>query len=387
MKKVPILFAVVFGCIVFAAAQPKPQIETLMYLVNRPDSIASFRDQARSVSIIAPQCFYMDADGFVGGEVPTEVVDVARQHHVALMPLVVNKGFNQTVMHSVLDNPEARTRAIRYLIYYALRDGYIGFQFDYENIHYTYRDKYSAFVREAAHAFHHHGLKLSIAVVGKYSDSPNSLSPGGYENWSGVYDYAALGRAADFLSIMAYPEHGGFSDPGPLASVPWVKRVVEYSLARVPARKLSLGVPLYGTRWTSIPPGEQAKPATFSQDNEGTQKKKWKVNSAPYPVLRDLLAENKSIWDDTQQSNRIELTDSGLPVVIWYEDARSLAPKLALSKQSRMPGISAWVLGQEDPAFWTMLRRDYRIAHPKAPALHGSFEERAMRAARQLSRD
>jgi hypothetical protein len=40
-------------------------------------------------------------------------------------------------MHTVLDAPESRASAIRYLVYYALRDGYLGFHFDFENIHYT----------------------------------------------------------------------------------------------------------------------------------------------------------------------------------------------------------------------------------------------------------
>ena len=97
-------------------------------------------------------------------------------------------------MHTVLDSPAARARAIRYLIYYALRDGYLGFQFDCENIHYTYRDKFTAFFREAAREFHRHGLELSAAVVGRLDDTRDSNSPGGYENWSGVYDYAAMAK-------------------------------------------------------------------------------------------------------------------------------------------------------------------------------------------------
>jgi spore germination protein YaaH len=123
----------------------KPEITTLIYLVNRPDSIASFRAHADRVSVIAPQTFSMDAQGFIQGEVPPEVMQIAREHHVAVTPLVINQGFNQPVMHTVLDSAESRARAIRYLIYYALRDGYSGFQFDYENIHYTYRDRFTVF--------------------------------------------------------------------------------------------------------------------------------------------------------------------------------------------------------------------------------------------------
>jgi hypothetical protein len=95
------------------AAATKPAITTLMYLVNRPDSIASFRAHAAKISIIAPQTFSMDAQGFVAGEVPPEVMRIAAEKHVAVTPLVTNRGFNQPLMHTVLDTPEARARAAK----------------------------------------------------------------------------------------------------------------------------------------------------------------------------------------------------------------------------------------------------------------------------------
>src|SRR5690349_21793097 len=211
----------------------RPALTTVMYMVNRPAAIASFEKNWASVSIIAPQCFTMDAEGFITGEVPPAVLQIVYEHGVALMPLVTNRGFNQNVMHTVLDTAESRARAIRYLLYYALRDGYIGFQFDYENIKYLYRDRFSKFFHEAAVEFHKHHLILSAAVVGKYSDERNSESPGGYDDWSGVYDYPRLARDADFLSIMAYPQHAAFSGPGPLAGLPWVRKIVDFTLTNV----------------------------------------------------------------------------------------------------------------------------------------------------------
>ena len=204
------------GITVLAAsgAMRKPEITTLMYLVNRPVSIASFQAHADKISIIAPQTFAMDAEGFIMGEVPPDVLQIAAASHVAVMPLVVNRGFKQPLMQTVLDSPELRARAIRYLIYYALRDGYLGFQFDYENIHYTYRDKFTVFFREASRAFHRHGLQLSAAVVGRHDDKRNGQSPGGYDNWSGVYDYKEMGVSADFISVMAYAEHDATANAG-----------------------------------------------------------------------------------------------------------------------------------------------------------------------------
>jgi len=363
MRYAPVLL---FAVVCMAAAGSKPQTTTLIYLVNRPDCIASFRAHADKISIIAPQTFYMDAQGFVSGEVPPDVLRIASEHHVAITPLVVNRGFNQPLMHTVLDTPESRARAIRYLEYYALRDGYLGFQFDYENIHYTYRDKFSRFFREAARSFHKHGLELSIAVVGRLDDTRKSNSPGGYDNWSGVYDYSEIGKAADFVSVMAYAEHGATSNPGPVAGLPWVTAIAQYSAKSIPARKVSLGVPFYGMRWEAWEPGKRGR-------------------SARYTDAAKALATTEAVWDETENSPHLSFDNNGQRVELWYENARSLQLKMELAHRMGFRGISAWVIGQEDPAYWDRLD-SWTVRHPYKPLAQEPLAQRSKRAAKRLAR-
>ena len=353
----------------FGANVPKkPEVTTLMYLVNRPDSIASFRAHAERVSIIAPQTFSMDEHGFVMGEVPAEVMRIAREKHVAVTPLVTNRGFRQPLMHTVLDSPEARARTIRYLIYYALRDGYQGFQFDYENIHYTYRDKFTSFFREAAREFHRHGLELSAAVVGRQNDTRNSNSPGGFDNWSGVYDYAAMGKVADYISVMAYAEHGNTADPGPVAGLPWVTKIAQYSAQAIPPRKLSLGVPFYAQRWDAA---------------DGPRK--WQGRSARYREAEAAMATTPAVWDERESAPHLSFQTNGRATELWFEDARSLGAKMRLAREMGFRGVSAWVLGQEDPAFWDLLDA-WTVRHPLKPLRDGTFAERSRQAAREIAR-
>jgi spore germination protein YaaH len=358
--------ALIFTLITGARAAQRPPLTTVMYMTNRPTAIASFLEHWNGVSIIAPQCFAMDAQGFVAGEVPPAVLETARQHRIAIMPLVTNKGFNQPLVHSVLDSPEARARAIRYLIYYALRDGYIGIQFDYENIKYTYRDRFSDFFHQAAVEFHKRGLLLTAAVVGKYSDDRNAESPGGYDDWSGVYDYPRLARDADFLSIMAYPQHGAFSSPGPLAGLPWVRQIVAFTRSQMPLGKISLGVPLYGFHWVTDPSAKRTG------------------RSSVYKDTAAILAQNRAEWREEEQAYRTVFDDSAGRHEVWYEDARSVGAKLQLAASERLAGISAWALGQEDPGVWEALARDYRIVRPRTRIPKGTFAERSKGAARRL---
>jgi spore germination protein YaaH len=350
-----------------AGAPKKPAITMLMYLVNRPDSIASFRAHAERISIVAPQTFSMDEHGFVMGEVPPEVMRIAREKRVAVTPLVTNRGFRQPLMHTVLDSPEARARTIRYLVYYALRDGYQGFQFDYENIHYTYRDKFTVFFCEAAREFHRHGLEISAAVVGRQNDTRNGNSPGGYDNWSGVYDYAAMGKAADYISIMAYAEHGNTADPGPVAGLPWVTRIAQYSAETIPPRKISLGVPFYAQRWDAA---------------DGPRK--WRGRSARYRDAAAAMAATPAVWDERESAPHLSFQTDGRPTELWYEDARSLGAKMKLAHEMGFRGVSAWVLGQEDPAFWDSLDA-WTVRHPRKQLRTGTLDERSRKATRELA--
>ena len=346
-----------------ASAETKSPVTTLMYLVNRPNSIASFRAHAAKISIIAPQTFAIDAEGFISGEVPAEVLQIATENHVAVTPLVVNRGFKQPLIHTVLDTPESRARAIRYLLYYALRDGYLGFQFDFENIHYTYRDKFTLFFRETAREFHKHHLQLSAAIVGRRNDTRNPKGSSGYDNWSGVYDYHQLGAYADFISVMAYAEHGASDNPGPVAGLPWVTSIAQYSSQTMPARKVSLGVPFYAMRWDA-----------------DDSPRKWKGRSARYSDAAEAMAATPAVWDETQNSSHLSFDIDGRRTELWFEDARSLQAKMQLACSLGFAGISAWVLGQEDPAFWDSLD-GWTIRHPRAPLATGTFDQRSKRAA------
>ena len=365
------ILSLLLGLACWGWVEQRPALTTVMYMVDRPAAIASFQKNWRSISIIAPQSFTMDAEGFISGDVPPVVLQTAREHGVALLPLVTNRGFNQTLMHTLLDTPASRARAIRYLLYYALRDGYIGFQFDYENIKYLYRDRFSLFFHESAVEFHKHGLLLSAAVVGKYTDDRNTETAGGYDDWSGVYDYPRLARDADFLSIMAYPQHAGFSGPGPLAGLPWVRRIVDFTRANVPARKISLGIPLYGFHWVAGSTG-------------GTPK--WKGRTSLYPATAEVIAKNPPEWREDESAYRTVFDDDNGRHELWYEDARSIAPKLDLAASQGLAGISGWALGQEDPAMWERLARDYSIRHPRVRAIKGSLEARSKAAAQKIGR-
>ena len=71
--------------------------------------------------------------------------------------------------------------------------------------------------RDAARALHEAGFTISAAIVHQTDDL---AGPTGYhrflaDSWR-TFDLAALGKVADFLSVMSYDQHTRRTPPGPV---------------------------------------------------------------------------------------------------------------------------------------------------------------------------
>ena len=324
-----------------AAAQKRP--EALWYLTSSEAGVQSFLTHLDRISVVAPQSFRLDSAGVVSGEVDPRVVRAAREHHIRLIPLVVNPGFDQAAFHRVLATPEVRARAVRNIARLCKDQGFDGIQFDFENINIADRDRFSAFFAETAVALHRVGCSISAAVVPRDSDfpGPTSYHVWMYENWRGAYDYKALADAGDFLSFMTYDQHTHRTPPGPVAGLPWMERALAFVLAQgVPPEKISLGIPAYSAWWT---------PAYDPQHGghvSGT--------GLPYRDAIGLVRRNGAAieWDDRQKAAFAAWENHGVNEFVYLEDARSFRAKLDLVTKNRLRGYSVWVLGFEDPAVW-----------------------------------
>lgn len=324
--------------VVQAAAQPK----TLFYLTSAPASVKSFLAHAGRIDIVGPQTYYADERGLVWGGVDAAVLEAARQHRVAVMPLLLNPGFNQATVHALLTSPEARARMIGMLVDEGKRFGYAGFQFDFENIRFDDAPLLVKLTAETYAEFRKHGLQLSVAAVPRPSDYPGrgDYSHWMYTNWRGAFDLAELAKVCDFISLMTYDEHTRHTPPGPVAGMPWVKAILDYARARMPKEKLSLGIPLYGRRWHA---GMRDKEPAISVAS---------VNSGD---ALDLAASMKVApqWDEVDKGPWYFFYRDLLREYVFWTDRRAFEERRKLA--TGLHGISCWALGQEDPAIWDAL--------------------------------
>src|SRR5580693_9955056 len=157
----------VLAAVVTVAGSPvcAEQPKSLFYMTREPKSVRSFLAHVDKIDLLVPAWYGVDGDGLLSGGANPLVLETAKQRHVPVMPLVANADFAQEEFHKLLKNEAAKENMIGALLRACKENGYTGFQFDFENVHWTDRDALSEMVRGAGAAFHKEGLQLTIATV------------------------------------------------------------------------------------------------------------------------------------------------------------------------------------------------------------------------------
>ncbi|NIU72297.1 MAG: hypothetical protein GWN71_01535, partial [Gammaproteobacteria bacterium] len=298
-------------------------LERLFYYVDRESSFDSFREHVGDIDIVAPVAYSVDEDGVVWGEVDPVLVRLAREHDIAVMPLIHNPGFDQEMLHGLLESDAARERTIASLVELCRRHGFDGIQFDFENLHMNDRDAFTAFYREAAEALHEAGFRISIAVVHRPDalPGPTRYHKWIFKNWRAGYDLEALAEAGDFVSVMSYSQHTRRTPPGPQASVAWAREVAAYFLEHMAPEKLSLGIPLGSQHWY-----------TSQEDAIDPERARSYSESLSHRRATTLVERygGEVLWSEAHQVPYAFYQRGGTWEWIFMEDERSFGAKLEL---------------------------------------------------------
>jgi len=345
-------YLLTIGCICLypflSFAQAK--MESLFYYVDREACFESFKKNIDKITILAPANYSVDEDGVVWGSVDPRVLKLARQHNIGVMPLVHNPGFNQEMLQRLLENEESQQRAITSMVDECKQYGYLGIQFDFENLNINDKDAFTRFYKGAAEALHKEGFKLSVAVVHRPQKfpGPTKYFKWLHKNWRAGYDLKALAEIGDFVSVMTYSQHTRRTPPGPNAGLPWVIKNIDYFLTQVPAEKLSLGIPVTSQHW-------------FTEQDD----KKYMVNARSWSeglsyseaiALVDRF-DAKITWLEKQKVSFTFFENGGLFEYVFFENGQSFKHKVDLVEQYGLRGFSVWAIGYEDPDIWKMLEK------------------------------
>ncbi len=260
---------------------------------------------------------------------------------VLLFGNLTDGNFDKDTAHAILTDQAVQDRAIQGMIAKSTALEVAGIQIDFENIPDGDRDAYTAFLKRLAGELHQRKMTLSIAAAAKTRDSRTG--------WGGATDYAAIGQIVDQFYIMAYDEHWRGGEPGPVASLGWVEKVVRYATGVMPSQKVILGLPFYGYEWSA-------------EANAGTKTNK--AFGASSMARRVAANDAKITWDPVAGENVATFKTGDGERIAWYPDERSLDAKLRLAYQYNLKGVALWRLGFEPDEWWHQLG-SFRLAPKK----------------------
>lgn len=324
--------------------QSKRTIEVNGYLIpeGTPNDSRMIQDIAQRLTYVTLFSYQARADGTLVGLKDNNALSAARQTRVAPLMAVTNfdgNNFNTELAHTIMSNASLRKKLIDNIVRIARSRGFRGVNVDFEHMRPTDRQLYNDFIKEVAAAARGRGLSISIAMGPKTSDDPTA-------SWMGAFDYRTLGAEVDFIMLMTYEWGWVGGPPMAIAPIDQVRAVLDYAVSVVPASKIMMGAALYGYDW-ALPHPEAGRAATIS--NKSAQ------NLA--------IAEQVPIeWSARSASPFFNYRDAeGRQHVVWFEDALSMAAKMQLVYDYGLRGVSFWLLGNESPQTWYLLRDAFTI--------------------------
>ena len=321
-----------------AARTPKPaddgkKISLVWAHVTRFNPDLGAETKINSLGIISPTWFNLtDGMGNVANRASVPYVEAAHKKGYKVWALASN-GFSRANTTQLFANRAALNMYVARLLVYAKLYNLDGINIDFESVAESDRDGLVRLMEILTPQLNALGLKSSIDVhVPGNSASSRSHMRG------------ALAQNTDYIMLMAYDEHWRTSKKaGSVASMPWVERAVQNTLAEgVPAEKLVLGVPFYMRRWEE------------TQTADGVKVKGYTLKMADSDAIISSMGL-QPVWNDKLGQYFYSYVKNGKTYKVWVEDGTSMARKLALVQKYGLAGAAAWSKGHEKPQIWDVM--------------------------------
>jgi spore germination protein YaaH len=310
-----------------------------LYFNDPSTYVSQVNDTRGSLNVVAPNYFDLNTDGTlkITWKLQASFVSEMHKRGIKVVPYITSH-WDLATGRAAMKNRAALAAQVADAV---TRYGLDGVNVDIEGLQPSERDAQTDFLRLLREKMP--GKEVSIAVA---------ANPSGWtDGWQGSYDYGQLAKYADYLMVMAYDEnYDGDVTPGPVGSLPWVEKSIQYALNKgVPANKIVLGLPYYGRYWKS---DGSIKGAAITHD-----------------IVDKVIAKVHATvsFDGASQTPKATFTvKAGDPTTVigsktltpgtytmWYDDERSIKAKLRLVQKYNLKGTGSWALSQEDTDMWS----------------------------------
>ncbi|ORX23517.1 glycoside hydrolase [Thermoanaerobacterium sp. PSU-2] len=294
-------------------------------------AIDDLREHISQITTLIPFWYGVKPDGTLADMSSQDVKSIASQNNLPIFPIVHNYSDpkKSQLIHDLISNASLRNILVNNIANMALLNNYPGINIDFEFVPPEDRSNLNAFMEELYNALKSIGKIVTISLPAETEDNPR-------HPFSGAFQYTVLSQFTDQAYVLAYDEH--FSKPGPIASIGFVRSVLDYAAKSIETKKIWLGMAVYGYDWAEG--SNYPRTLSYFQAIETAKNLGVKIE-----------------YDETAQESTYTYTVDSIKHTVWFEDARSFQAKLPLVTQYGISGIAVWRLGQEDPNVWNILSR------------------------------
>lgn len=140
----------------------------------------------------------------------------------------------------ILSSESIRKQTIQNLLHWIQKNNIEGIHLDLEYLPPDYSNLLGAFLKEF-YSEKPEGVTISMALF-----PPLFFK----KEWSDFHSPKNINKYLDFIVLMSYDYHNAKTEPGPVTSIDYSKKNIEALLKYFPAKKIWLGIPLYGYYYT-----------------------------------------------------------------------------------------------------------------------------------------
>ncbi len=256
-----------------------------------------------------------------------------------LSTLTEEGNFSNELASALLNDPSARNALIEASISNMREKGYAGIDIDFEFIYPEDAAAYASFIAQMRERANAEGFTVIAALAPKASATQSGLL---YEG----HDYAAIGAAANYVFLMTYEWGYTYGPPMAVSPIDSVRRVLDYAVSEIPPQKIFMGMPNYAYDW--ILPYKQGETRATLISNERAVE-----------LAREYGSEIK--FDERAQTPYFNYYSDGNTHEVWFEDARSVAAKLALIPEYGFIGAGYWNMMRRFTQNWMIAATQYNI--------------------------
>lgn len=321
-------------------------------------------DNISKVDIVSPFSYEMNGTGSfsdpmkMGSGAYAEMIKVAKQNGKLAVPSILwwAVGAERDNLDIVMKDDYLRSYLIELIEKEVAKYDLDGIDIDFENKKAETRDDFSKFLEELSRSMRNKNKLLICTIEARTPSSTefvNGTDP--QSELARSNDFKRIGNACDQVRIMAYDQDRADKDLNnikgveykPVSDIDWVKKVLTLTMRDIEWKKISLGVPTYGNKY-SITRNAAGQVVSYN-----------KIGSMNW-FYADEEARNRGITPKRDSTGELSYTyfdtAKNQEFMVVYSDAESIKEKADLAKLYGVGGITIFKIdGNNDKSVWSKI--------------------------------